>query len=627
MGLDTGVTTRARVRAPELVGRQGWLNTGGRDLSLADLRGKIVLLDFWTFCCVNCLHVLDELRPLEEKYADVLVTVGVHSPKFVHEAEHAAVVAAVERYGVEHPVLDDPDLATWKQYAVRAWPTLAVVDPEGYVVAQMSGEGHAHALDALIGELVAEHAAKGTLHRGDGPYVPPAPRDELLSFPGKALVLDDGTVLVSDSAHHSIAHLEADGATLIRRIGDGIRGLADGPAGSARFGEPNGLLRLPPDVAASAGYDVVIADTVNHALRGLDTSTWTVRTLAGTGAQWMQGDPTSGAAVDVALSSPWDVAWFDGAVIVAMAGVHRIDRFDFGAGVIEAYAGTTNEGLVDGELASAWFAQTSGLASSSDGTTLWLADSETSALRRIRNGLVTTEVGAGLFDFGHRDGPAEEAMLQHPLGVCELPDGSVAVADTYNGAVRRFDPVRREMSTLATGLAEPSDVVVVRDESRGHVLLVVESAAHRLVRVPLPEEALRVEGSAYRTQRPPTDVAPGAVELEVLFTPPAGQKLDDRYGPSTYLVVSASPPSLLVEGAGSGTDLVRPLVLAAAEPAGTDSGVLHVSVRAASCDDPDAPGAAEFPACHVHQQDWGVPVRLSADGATRLALVLAGLDA
>jgi hypothetical protein len=193
--------------------------------------------------------------------------------------------------------------------------------------------------------------------------------------------------------------------------------------------------------------------------------------------------------------------------------------------------------------------------------------------------------------------------------------------------VRRFDPSSREMSTLATGLAEPSDVVVVRDESRGHVLLVVESAAHRLVRVPLPEEALRVEGSAYRTQRPPTDVAPGAVELEVLFTPPAGQKLDDRYGPSTYLVVSASPPSLLVEGAGSGTDLVRPLVLAAAEPAGTDSGVLHVSVRAASCDDPDAPGAAEFPACHVHQQDWGVPVRLSADGATRLALVLAGLDA
>jgi thiol-disulfide isomerase/thioredoxin len=625
--LDVVVTTRARVRAPELTGRQGWLNTGGRELALADLRGKIVLLDFWTFCCVNCLHVLDELRPLEEKYADVLVTIGVHSPKFMHEAEHAAVVAAVERYGVHHPVLDDPDLSTWNQYAVRAWPTLTVVDPEGYVVAQMSGEGHAHALDTLLAELVAEHEAKGTLHRGDGPYVAPEPRSDLLSFPGKVLVLPDSTLLVSDSAHHSLVHLQADGETLIRRIGSGARGLADGLANAARFSEPNGLLLLPPDVAAETGVDVLVADTVNHAVRGLVLATGEVRTLAGTGAQWMQGEPIAGPALDVALSSPWDLAWFDDAVVIAMAGVHRLDRLDLRAGAVSAYAGTTNEGLVDGELPHAWFAQTSGLATSSDGATLWVADSETSALRRVRNGLVTTEVGAGLFDFGHRDGAAEQALLQHPLGVCELPDGSVAVADTYNGAVRRFDPATREMSTLATGLAEPSDVAVVADDQRGHVLLVVESAAHRLVRIALPDEALRVEGTAYRTQRPPTDVAPGPLDLEVLFTPPAGQKLDDRYGPSTYLVVSSSPPGLLLEGTGNGTDLRRPLVIADPAETGVDAGVLHVSVRAASCDDPDAPGAAEFPACHVHQQDWGVPVRLTADGGSRLALVLAGLDA
>ncbi len=182
-----------RVRAPELVGAGGWLNTGDASYRLADFRGKIVLLDFWTFCCVNCLHVLDELRPLEEKYADVLVTVGVHSPKFVHEADHAALAAAVERYDVRHPVLDDPDLATWRAYAVRAWPTLTVVDPEGYVVAQMSGEGHAHGLDVLLGELVAEHEAKGTLHRGSGPFVPPPPAETDLRFPGKVIALPDGT--------------------------------------------------------------------------------------------------------------------------------------------------------------------------------------------------------------------------------------------------------------------------------------------------------------------------------------------------------------------------------------------------------------------------------------------------
>ena len=235
------------MRAPELAGRD-WLNTGGQDLSLAGLRGKVVLLDFWTFCCINCLHVLDELRPLEQRFADVLVTVGVHSPKFAHEADPVALAAAVERYGVHHPVLDDPDLTTWKQYAVKAWPTLVVVDPEGYVVAQLSGEGHAHALEVLLDDLVREHEAKGTLHRGDGPYVaPPAPATEL-RFPGKAAVLPGGTLLVSDSGHHSLVELAADAETVLRRIGSGERGLVDGGAGDAAFSEPQGVLLLPADV-------------------------------------------------------------------------------------------------------------------------------------------------------------------------------------------------------------------------------------------------------------------------------------------------------------------------------------------------------------------------------------------
>jgi len=159
-----------RVRASALIGR-GWLNTGGKNVALADLRGKIVVLDFWTFCCINCLHVLDELRDLEARYRDVLVIVGVHSPKFAHEADPVALAAAVDRYEVRHPVLDDPDLTTWSAYTARAWPTLVVIDPEGYIVAQMAGEGHAHNLAILVEALIAEHDAKGTLHRGDGPYV------------------------------------------------------------------------------------------------------------------------------------------------------------------------------------------------------------------------------------------------------------------------------------------------------------------------------------------------------------------------------------------------------------------------------------------------------------------------
>ncbi|WP_206504752.1 NHL domain-containing thioredoxin family protein [Streptomyces chrestomyceticus] len=603
----TPAPRRARVRAPELIGKGGWLNTGGKEYTLADLRGRIVILDFWTFCCVNCLHVLDELRELEERHRDTVVIIGVHSPKFVHEAEHQAVVDAVERYEVEHPVLDDPELATWKQYAVRAWPTLVVIDPEGYVVAQHAGEGHAHAIETLVAELEAEHEAKGTLRRGDGPYVPPEPVATDLRFPGKALRLPGGTFLVSDTTRHQLVELAADGETVLRRIGSGERGF-----GPDSFSEPQGLALLPDG-------KVAVADTVNHAIRTFDPETGEVATVAGTGKQWWQGSATSGPAREVDLSSPWDVAWWQDRLWIAMAGVHQLWTYDPATETVEAVAGTTNEGLVDGPAAEAWFAQPSGLAAGGD--RLWVADSETSAVRWLDTDLVVhTAVGTGLFDFGHRDGDAAQALLQHPLGVTALPDGSVAVSDTYNHALRRYDPATGEVSTLATDLREPSDAVLVGDEGSGDPeIVVVESARHRLTRLRLPEEAVRVESVAHRTQRAATEVGPGKLSLDVIFQAPAGQKLDLRYGPSTRLLVSSTPPELLASGDGADTDLSRELVLAD----GVTEGVLHVSAMAASCDDDPA---VEYPACHVHQQDWGVPVRVVEGGTGRLALVLAGMD-
>ncbi|MGW1620268.1 NHL domain-containing thioredoxin family protein [Streptomyces sp. NPDC002172] len=597
---------RVRVRAPELIGKGGWINTGDKQLSLAELRGRIVIVDFWTFCCVNCLHVLDELRELEEQRRDTVVIIGVHSPKFVHEAEHRAVVDAVERYGVEHPVLDDPELATWKQYAVRAWPTLVVIDPEGYVVAQHAGEGHAHAIARLVEELEAEHEAKGTLRRGDGPYVPPEPEPTALRFPGKALLLSSGNFLVSDTTRHQLVELAEDAETVVRRIGSGTRGFTDGTADTAAFNEPQGLALLEDG-------SVVVADTVNHALRRLDLATGAVTTLAGTGRQWWQGSPTSGPAREIDLSSPWDVAVFGGRVWIAMAGVHQLWTYDPESRTVAVAAGTTNEGLVDGPAAEAWFAQPSGLAATAD--RLWLADSETSALRWVDpEGHVHTAVGTGLFDFGHRDGAAGQALLQHPLGVTALPDGSVAVSDTYNHALRRYDPATGEVTTLATDLREPSDAVLAGDE-----IVVVESARHRLTRLRLPEEAVRVESVAHRTQRAATEVAPGRLRLDVVFQAPAGQKLDTRYGPSTRLLVSSTPPELLLKGEGADTELSRELDL---NPA-IEEGVLHVSAMAASCDDDEA---NQYPACHVHQQDWGVPVRIAEGGVDRLPLVLAGMD-
>ncbi|NQD90804.1 redoxin domain-containing protein, partial [Paenarthrobacter sp. CM16] len=590
------VRTQLRVRASELEGR-GWLNTGGKSLDLESLRGKIVLLDFWTFCCINCLHVLDELRPLEEKYSDVLVTVGVHSPKFEHEADPVALASAVERYEIHHPVLDDPELATWKAYTARAWPTLVVIDPEGYIVAHLSGEGHAGGLAVLLEELVAEHEAKGTLHRGDGPYVAPVPTSGTLRFPGKATQLANGNYLVVDSGHHRLVELRPDLETVERVIGSGTKGFLDGQAEIAQFNEPQGVAVLPSELAWKLGYDAVVADTVNHRLRGVTLSSGYVQTVAGNGVQrlldagparvtdtgagtWSEHHDAGpadfaadaidvgalGLGTEVSLSSPWDVVWSEKLqrVVIAMAGTHQIFAFDPLANEVSILAGSGLEGLLDGKAEEAWFAQSSGLAIDGEDN-IWVADSETSSLRRLvvsDSGVtVETAVGKGLFDFGFRDGGADDARLQHPLGVTVLPDNSVAIADTYNGAVRRYDPATKSVSTLARGLAEPSDVVVVQVEGSEPLLVVVESNKHQLVLVPIPKEAQQVDEGASQTHRPKSPVTPGALELAVRFTAPTGQKLDDRWGDPTQLKISSTPPELLVSGGGTSVGLLRTLEL------------------------------------------------------------------
>jgi sugar lactone lactonase YvrE len=448
--------------------------------------------------------------------------------------------------------------------------------------------------------------------------VPSAPTQTALRFPGKAVVSPAGTLLVSDSAKHSIVELAADAETELRRIGSGSRGREDGGPDAARFAEPQGLCVLPPHAAEVAGYDLVVADTVNHLLRGVALATGEVRTVAGTGRQWrstLDDRPHDALAVD--LSSPWDLAWYEDRVVIAMAGIHQLWWFDPVKRTAGVFAGTTVEALRDGPLDQVWMAQPSGLSVSTDGSRLWIADSETSALRFVENGEMHTAVGQGLFDFGHVDGPAAEALLQHPLGVCALPDGSVLVADTYNGAVRRFDPAIDQISTVESGLAEPSDLVVTPDGG----VLVVESAAHRLIRLPpgalTGADASTAAGRRQRTERPPTELAPGAVTLDVIFTPAPGQKLDNSFGPSTRLEVSASPPELLLDGAGVTTDLSRRLVLNGE----LSGGVLQVVAQAATCD-----ADSEHPACHLTRQDWGVPVRLGPGGTIRLPLILRGLD-
>lgn len=610
------------MKAPELIG-DTWFQTENPRLGIEDFRGRFLLLDFWTLCCVNCHHVLAELRPVEEKFKDVLTVVGVHSPKFEHEKLPESVASAISRHEIEHPVLNDPNMSTWQAYGVRAWPTLVLVDPLGEVIATYSGEGHAHALEALLTELVPSYASRGELQRGGGPYKSAANTSTVLKQPGKITAIPDryrkflrgADLLVSNSGGHDLVALNSsDPATALVRIGNGKRGFQDGDFLKCSFNEPYGAKFLDEKTALATGIDLVVADTANHLIRGVNFETQTVQTLAGTGKQWMQKDETTGPALEVNISTPWDIEIFDGELLIAMAGEHRIWKYDFSTKNLGIFAGTTNEGLVDGKLLEAWFAQPSALTRSlNDKNKLWLIDAETSALRLIKDGQISSVIGKGLFDFGHVDGLTSEALLQHPLGAIEAPDGSVLIADTYNRAIRKYSPETNKVSTIARDLFEPSDLELIETDS-GLKLAVVEASANRVTLLPISGDVL-VQGSALKTSRPALEVSAGEIELEVVFEAPPGQKLDDRHGPSTFLVVSSTPKELLLDGEGSSVELGKKLRISEA----VSEGVLHVAAKGASCDE-----AEQGAQCHIHQQDWGIPIRVTKSGTDTIRLVLSG---
>ncbi|GAB2935413.1 thioredoxin-like domain-containing protein [Rhodococcus aerolatus] len=558
------------VRAPELAGT--WVS-GPADLTLRSLRGRVVLLHLMTAGCINCVHVVDELRPLARRWADELVVLGVHSPKFDHEAEPDAVRRAVRRLGIDHPVLADTGRRTFDAYAAKAWPTLVVVDPAGYVVHTTSGEGRAAELDAVVAEVVARHGVAGAAAARPAVDVPDDPRP--LRDPAGLVVTPAGTLLVADTGHGRVVELAADGSTELARH--------DVPA--------TGLALLPADVADAAGVDLVVADRAGHRVLGLHRGTGEVRTLAGTGAVWRPGDPADGPGTEQRLASPTAVAWWPhtGELVVAQAGNHTLSALDLGTGHLRRLAGRVTEGLGDGPAQEAFLAQPTALAV--DGERLWFVDAESSALRWLADGVVRTAVGAGLFDFGHRDGPAARARLQHPEGLTVAADGSVLVADTYDGAVRRFDPATGLVSTLAAGLVEPRGVAVLD----GRVLVL---AGDELVALP---------GTAPGPRPAPVpDVAPGPVELRVRLTVPDGTRTDDRDGPATRLDVTATPAGLLADTTGTG--LTRTLTL-------TGEGQLHVRARAALCE-----AGTEHPVCRVVEGRWDVDVR--AGGTTALVLPL-----
>ncbi|HKV32804.1 MAG TPA: thioredoxin-like domain-containing protein [Pyrinomonadaceae bacterium] len=447
-GVSMSAQDRARVRAPEIQGGRGWLNTD-KPLSIAALKGKIVLLDFWTYGCINCIHIIPDLKKLEAKYPNQLVVIGVHSAKFQNEKETENIRRIILRYEIEHPVYNDSEYAVWSSYGVRAWPTQVLIDPAGYVVGQASGEGNYEIIDQTIAKLVEEFRKRGELNEQPLNLVLERAKvgDLPLAFPGKILA-DAATdrLYIADSNHNRIVVTKLDG-TLIDTIGTADAGAADGAFDKATFNRPQGL--------ALSGDNLYVADTENHLIRRVNLKARTVERIAGTGEQTREYF-RSGPGTTIALSSPWDLQLVGQTLYIAMAGPHQIWKLDLEKNEVSTFAGSGREARLDGPLRESGFAQPSGLAVI--GQTLYVADSESNIIRGIdlNTGQVKTLVGGDLFEFGDEDGSGDNVRLQHPLGLLAHGD-KLLIADTYNHKIKQLDPGKQRVTSLF-GTGKPGQV-------------------------------------------------------------------------------------------------------------------------------------------------------------------------
>ncbi|MCS7310199.1 MAG: thioredoxin-like domain-containing protein [Armatimonadetes bacterium] len=612
------------VNAPEFPEGLEWLNTD-RPLRLKDLRGKIVMLDFWTYCCINCMHIIPDLKRLEQKYPNELVVIGVHSAKFTTEKETENIRQAILRYRIEHPVVNDRDMVVWSMYGARAWPTVVLIDPNGKVVGAMSGEGIYEPFDRAIQELIAKHDPRGEIDRT--PLNLKLERDKaprgILEFPGKVLADErSGQLFIADSGNNRIVVVSLKDGTLREVVGSGEEGYRDGSFEEAQFRHPQGM--------AYDGRVLYVADTENHAIRVVDFEKRRVGTVAGTGRQaryW----PSGGNARETDLSSPWDVVLVGETLYIAMAGIHQLWKLDLRKGVVEPYAGSGREARFDSTLLHSALAQPSGMTT--DGKRLYFADSESSSLRAADlnpNGRVETLVGGDLFDFGDIDGEGRRARLQHPLGVV-YHEGSIYVADTYNNKIKRYDLATGRIETfLGDGTAglrdgdrptfdEPGGVSIAGGklyiaDTNNHAIRVADLKTRRvetltlrgLERLRPPQALVRPEVIQAQTQQ----VSPGEVELVFNLSLPAGYKLNPL---ATSRLEIQPVPTNSVEGLPKEGIAIHALPLRVPLTVRAD-GSLQVTAEIYYCQ------SGKEALCYFKQLQWRVPLKVAAGGAKQVVV-------
>ncbi len=409
----------------------GWLNTS-RPLTTDDLKGRIILVDFWTYCCINCMHIIPELQDIEKTYGDKVTVIGVHSAKFQNERDSENIRSAILRYGILHPVVNDGNFYIWQKFGVHAWPTLVLINPLGRIEEVFSGEGNGGKIKKSIDGMLKSYA--GLMNTAPLPISPEKNKQpkSVLSFPGKIIYVEDyegqPALFISDSGNNRILGIRISGQVFLQ-IGSGAKGQKDGDFAAAKFNAPQGLLYRDGIL--------YVADTGNHLLRKIELGGGKIETVAGTGEQGENRNISSSNALKTRLSSPWDLAFYpdENHIAIAIAGLHQIWDYSLEKKTLSVIAGNGYEDLRDGPYPLNSLAQTSGLSAAQG--RLYFVDSETSSLRYMEDGQVKTLVGKGLFDFGFTEGNIDHALMQHPLGLF-ADDKEIFIADSYNHSIRKF---------------------------------------------------------------------------------------------------------------------------------------------------------------------------------------------
>lgn len=459
-----------------------WVNTDAPP-RLEALRGRVVLLWFWSYDSVNCWNVIPDLRRFEDLHHDGLCVIGVHAPKYPNQRDGESVLRAVNRHRLRHAVVNDADFELWRAYAIESWPTIALIDTEGKLVAVYAGEGRRDEIGARIAALLDEAAALDRrVYEPTLPVSRPEPNTSL-AFPCK-LLADEQRLYVADSGHQRVLECTHDGRVQ-RVFGSGNGGFADGVATLACFHNPQGLAR--------AGNALYVADSGNHAVRRIDLISGEIDTVLGVG----RGGRSRPAAADpraTMLNTPLDLTVIGDDLCIAVAGQHQVWRLDLATGLVSVLAGSGDLGLADGHGGEAGLAQPSGLAAL--GRELIVADAAASAVRAIDidSERVETVLGRGLYTFGDATGARSEVRLQNPLAVAADPRGIVYVADSYNDAIKMVNRRNGETRPLRMThrLREPQGLCLAHNtlwiaNTNQHEILCIDLGSGALRRVPVGE--------------------------------------------------------------------------------------------------------------------------------------------